>query len=91
MMTIYTDPKETESVAEKLAEATEVLEVYTSLSDELLVMAKVAAANQDDLHDFVADYVAPLAGVLRIRTSIITRRLKETHFLISSYLKGLHL
>lgn len=91
MMTVYTDPKETEGVAEKLAQATEVLEVYTSLSDELLVMAKVVAASQDDLHVFVADYVAPLAGVLRIRTSIVTRRLKETCFLIANSLKGLRL
>lgn len=91
IMTVYTDPKEAERVAEKLAKSTEVLESYTSLSDELLVMAKVVAANQEELHAFVANYVAPLAGVLRIRTSIVTRKLKETHFLIADYTKGLHL
>lgn len=86
MMTVYTDPKETEKVAEKLAKSPEALEVYTSLSDELLVMAKIVAPSQEDLHAFAANSVAPLAGVLRIRTSIITRKLKETHFLIANCL-----
>jgi len=91
IMTVYTDPKETERFAEKLAQSPEVLEVYTSLSDELLIMAKVVAASQEDLHTFVANSVAPLSGVLRIRTSIITRKLKETQFLIDDCLGRLHL
>lgn len=91
IMTVYTDPKETERVAEKLAESPEVLEVYTSLSDELLIMTKVVAASQESLHAFVANSVAPLMGVLRIRTSIVTRKLKETNFLINDCLDGLHL
>lgn len=91
IMTVYTDPKEVERVAEKLAQSPEVLEVYTSLSDELLIMAKVVAASQEGLHAFVANSVAPLNGVLRIRTSIVTRKLKETHLLISDCLEGLHL
>jgi Lrp/AsnC family transcriptional regulator for asnA, asnC and gidA len=91
MVTVYTDPKETERVAEKLTESREVLEVYTSLSDELLIMAKVVAATQEDLHEFVANSIAPLYGVLRIRTSIVTKKLKETHFSITNYMRGLHL
>jgi DNA-binding Lrp family transcriptional regulator len=91
IMTVYTDPKEAERVAEKLAQSPEVLEVYTSLSDELLIMAKVVAASQESLHAFVANSVAPLNGVLRIRTSIVTRKLKETHVLINNCLEGLHL
>ena len=91
IVTVYTDPKETERVAEKLAKSPEVLEVYTSLSDELLIMAKIVAATQEDLHAFVANSIAPLDGVLRIRTSMITKKLKETHFSINNYKKGLHL
>jgi DNA-binding Lrp family transcriptional regulator len=78
MMTIYTDPKESERVAEKLCEAPQVLEVYTSLSEELLIMAKVVAENQENLHTFIANSVAPLPGVLRIRTSMVTKKFKET-------------
>lgn len=84
MMTVYTDPKETEKVAERLAEADETLEVYTSLSEEFLIMAKVSSPNQDELHAFIANKVAPLPGVLRIRTSIATKKLKETRFLVRS-------
>jgi DNA-binding Lrp family transcriptional regulator len=91
IVTVYTDPKETERVAEKLTESHEVLEVYTSLSDELLIMAKVVAATQEDLHALVANSIAPLDGVLRIRTSIVTKKLKETHFSITNYMKELHL
>jgi DNA-binding Lrp family transcriptional regulator len=80
IMTIYTDPKESERVAEELCGAPEVLEVYTSLSEELQIMAKVVAENQERLHDFIANSVAPLPGVLRIRTSIITKKFKETQF-----------
>jgi Lrp/AsnC family leucine-responsive transcriptional regulator len=82
MMTIYTDPKESEKVAEKLCEAQEVLEVYTSLSEELQIIAKVVAENQERLHVLIANSVAPLPGVLRIRTSIITKKFKETQFSI---------
>lgn len=82
MMTIYTDPKESEKVAGKLCEAQEVLEVYTSLSEELQIIAKVVAENQERLHALIANSVAPLPGVLRIRTSIITKKFKETQFSI---------
>jgi DNA-binding Lrp family transcriptional regulator len=69
-------------VAEKLAEATEVLEVSTSLSEELLIIAKVTAEDRDKLHAFIAEKVAPLPGVLRIRTSIVTKKYKEELFSI---------
>ena len=78
IMTVFTDPKESEKVAETLCKAPEVLEVYTSLSEELLIMAKVIAENQENLHTFIANSVAPLPGVLRIRTSMITKKFKET-------------
>ena len=80
-MTIYTDPKESENVAKELSEAKEVLEVSMSLSEELLILAKVIAGDQDSLHSFIAKKVAPLQGVLRIRTSIITKKIKEERFL----------
>jgi Lrp/AsnC family transcriptional regulator for asnA, asnC and gidA len=80
LMTVFTDPKESDNVAVKLSKAPEVLEVYTSISEELLVLAKVAAENQESLHKFIADSVAPLPGVLRIRTSIVTKKFKETQF-----------
>ena len=80
-MTIYTDPKESENVAKELSEAKEVLEVSISLSEELLILAKVIAGDQDSLHSFIAKKVAPLQGVLRIRTSIITKKIKEERFL----------
>jgi len=77
IMTIFTNPKESENVAERLSESDEVLEVSTSLSEELLIIAKVVAEDQDKLHSFIAQKVAPLPGVLRIRTSIITRKYKD--------------
>ncbi len=77
IMTIFTDPKESEHVAQKLSESDEVLEVATSLSEELSIIAKVVAEDQETLHSFIAQKVAPLPGVLRIRTSIITRKYKE--------------
>ena len=83
IMTVFTDPKESENVAKKLSESKEVLEVSTSLSEELLIIAKVVAKDQDKLHSFIAQKVAPLSGVLRIRTSIITRKYKEEDFLIA--------
>jgi Lrp/AsnC family transcriptional regulator for asnA, asnC and gidA len=89
--TVYTDPKETERVAEKLATLPGVLEVYTSLSDELLVIAKVTAASQENLHEFIANSIAPLTGVLRIRTSLVTKKFKETQFLITNGSERLHL
>jgi DNA-binding Lrp family transcriptional regulator len=78
IMTVFTDPKESEKVAETLSSAPQVLEVYTSLSEELQIIAKVAAENQESLHTFIANSVAPLPGVLRIRTSILTKKFKET-------------
>ncbi|MCL6579226.1 MAG: Lrp/AsnC family transcriptional regulator [Candidatus Bathyarchaeota archaeon] len=84
IMTVYTDPKESEKVAEKLCEAPQVIEVYTSLSEELQIIAKVIAENQEDLHAFIANTVAPLPGVLRIRTSIVTKKFKETQFSITN-------
>jgi len=85
IITIFTDPKESESIARKLSEFKEVLEVFTSLSEELLIIAKVLAEDQEKLHSFIAHSVAPLPGVLRIRTSIVTRRYKEETFLIGSH------
>jgi len=82
IMTVFTNPKESEKVAEKLCEAPQVLEVYTSLSEELLIIAKVVAENQESLHTFIANSVAPLHGVLRIRTSIVTKKFKEIQFLM---------
>jgi Lrp/AsnC family transcriptional regulator for asnA, asnC and gidA len=81
-MTVYTDPKESENVAKELSEAKQVLEVSMSLSEELLIIAKVIARDQDELHSFIAKRVAPLQGVLRIRTSIVTKKIKEERILI---------
>lgn len=80
MITVYTDPKVIEKVAEKLCESAEVLEVYTSLSEELQIMAKVVAETQERLHEFISDSLAPLPGVLRVRTSIVTKKFKEEQF-----------
>jgi len=82
IMTVFTDPKESEKVAKKLSESKEALEVSTSLSEELSIITKVVAKDQDKLHSFIAQKVAPLPGVLRIRTSIITRKYKEEELLI---------
>jgi len=82
IMTIITDPKESEHVAEKLCKIPQITEVYTSLSEELQIIAKVTAENQETLHEFIATSVAPLPGVLRIRTSIVTKKFKETQPLI---------
>jgi DNA-binding Lrp family transcriptional regulator len=91
LMTIYTDPKESDRVAGELSKTLKVLEVYISLSEELLIMAKVVAENQEGLHEFIANSVAPLAGVLRIRTSIVTKKFKETPFSITNDADRLHL
>jgi len=88
IMTVYTDPKESERVAGKLADLPEILEVYTSLSEELLIIAKVSAANQEKLHDLIANSIAPLKGVLRIRTSLVTKKFKETIFSITDERNG---
>jgi len=77
IMTIFTDPKQSEDVAKKISEFPQVLEVYTSLSEELLIIAKVVAEDQENLHSFIANSIAPLSGVLRIRTSIVTKKFKE--------------
>ncbi len=77
LLTVFTDPKESDRVAQELGKHKEVLEVFTSLSEELSVIAKIVAEDQEKLHAFIAQHVAPLSGVLRIRTSVITRRYKE--------------
>lgn len=87
-MIVYTDPKESDSVAKQLSNAKEVLEVSISLSEELLIIAKVVARNRNELHSFVAKKIAPLQGVLRIRTSIITKKYKEERFLIEKNYKS---
>lgn len=79
-MTITTDPKETENIAKKLAKFGEVLEVSTSFSEELVIVAKVTARDQGELHSFIAKSIAPLPGVLRIRTAIVTKKYKEERF-----------
>jgi Lrp/AsnC family transcriptional regulator for asnA, asnC and gidA len=82
MLTILTDPKASEKVAKELAKFKEVLEVSTSLSEELCVIAEVVAEDQEKLHSFIAQSVAPLQGVLRIRTSIVVRKHKEENFIL---------
>jgi DNA-binding Lrp family transcriptional regulator len=91
IMTVYTDPKEAEKVAEKLAALPEVLEVYSSLSEELLIIAKVTAESQENLHELIANSIAPLTGVLRIRTQLVTKKFKETQFSIANAAERLHL
>jgi len=83
-MTITTDPKETENVAKKLEKFGQVLEVSTSFSEELVIIAKVVAQDQGQLHSFIAKSIAPLPGVLRIRTAIVTKKYKEERFSLSS-------
>jgi len=78
LVTVMANPRESEKVAERLCRVPEVLEVYTSVSDELSIIAKVVADTQEMLHDFIANCVAPISGVLRIRTAIVTKKLKET-------------
>lgn len=79
-MTIIADPKETENIAMRMARFDQVLEVATSFSEELVIVAKVVARDQAELHSFVARSIAPLPGVLRIRTAIVTRKYKEERF-----------
>ena len=77
IVTVFIDPREIENVARKLSEFPQVSEVFTSLSEELLVIAKIIAEDPGSLHAFIAQSVAPLPGVLRIRTSIVTKKHKE--------------
>jgi len=77
IMTVFTDPKQSRKVAMELCKSSQVLEVYTSLSEELLIIAKIVAENQEELHEFIASLVAPLPGVSRIRTSVVTKKFKE--------------
>lgn len=83
-MTITTDPKETESIAKKLTRFDQVLELSTSFSQEIVILAKVIAHDQGELHSFIAKSIAPLPGVLRIRTAIVTKKYKEERFSLSS-------
>ncbi len=80
IVTIFTDPKQSEKVAEELTKCDQVVEVFTSLSEELLIIAKTMTRDQEELHAFIAHCIAPLQGVLRIRTSIITRKYKEEEY-----------
>jgi len=80
IMTVFTDPKETEIVAQKLAGMKEVVEADTLLSEELSVITRVVADDQEKLHSFIANKVVSLPGVLRIRTSIVTKKFKESEF-----------
>jgi len=84
LMTVYTNPKESENVANRLSDAKEVLEISLSLSEELLIIAKIFARTQDKLHSFIAKNVAPLQGVLRIKTSILTKKIKQERLLIEN-------
>jgi len=77
LITIHTEPKESEHIANRLSRFPEVLEVSSSFSEELVINAKVVAQDQAKLHSFIAQSIAPLPGVLRIRTSIITMKFKE--------------
>jgi len=85
IMTVFTNPQESEKVAKRLSESKEVLEVSASLSENLSIIAKVVAEDQNRLHLFIAQSVAPLAGVLRVRTSIITRKYKDEMFSIEKW------
>ena len=85
IMTVFTNPQESEKVAKKLSESKEVLEVSASLSENLSIIAKVVAEDQNRLHLFIAQSVAPLPGVLRVRTSIITREYKDEKFSIEKW------
>ncbi len=80
LMSIVTDPKETDEIAKKLTRFQEVLEVLTAFSEEIIVSAKVATKSQAELQAFIAKSIAPLPGVLRIRTSIITKKYKDERF-----------
>lgn len=91
IMTVYTDPRETEVVAQKISELPQTLDVSTSLSEELIIIAKVEALDQESLHEFIANSIAPIQGVLRIRTSIVTKKFKETLSSIENKIQSQHL
>lgn len=80
LVIITADPKETENIARKLSRFDEVLEVSTSFSEELVIVAKIVAEDQAALHSLIARSFAPLPGVLRIRTAIITKKYKDERF-----------
>jgi len=83
-MNITTDPKEAENIAKKLTKFSQVLEVSTSFSEEFVILAKVVAKNQAELHSVIAKSIAPIPGVLRIRTAIVTKKYKEERFSVAS-------
>lgn len=83
IVTVFTDPKESEKVAEQIAKHRQVSEVLTSLSEELAIIARITARNQEMLHSFIARNIAPLKGVLRIRTSVISRKYKQKNVFYS--------
>ena len=80
LMTVAADPQEAENIAEKMAGFNEVLDVFTSFSEEIVISAKVKTKDQAQLHSFIAKSIAPLPGVLRIRTAIVTKKYKEERF-----------
>jgi len=82
IVTIFTDPKETENVAEQIARHRQISEVLTSLSEELVIIARITAEDQEKLHSFIARNIAPLKGVLRIRTSVISKKHKQENTLL---------
>jgi len=81
---ITTDPKEAESIAKKLTKFSQVLEVSTSFSEEFVVLAKVVAKDQLELHSFIARSIAPIPGVLKIRTAVVTKKYKEERFSLAA-------
>ncbi len=76
-VTIFTDPKETEKIAELITRHKQVKEVLMSLSEELVIITRIIVEDQEKLHTFIANNVAPLKGVLRIRTSVISKKYKQ--------------
>jgi len=77
---ITADPKEAENIARKLTKFGQVLEVSTSFSEEFVVLAKVVARDQAELHSFIAKSIAPIPGVLKIRTAVVTKKYKDERF-----------
>lgn len=77
LLIVITDPKEAEEIAAKLTNFSQVLEVSVSFSEETIILLKVVAQDQAELHSFIAKSIAPLPGVLRIRTAIVTKKYKE--------------
>jgi Lrp/AsnC family leucine-responsive transcriptional regulator len=79
-LTIAADPKEAEDIARKMTKFDEVLGVATSFSEDIVILAKVLAKDQAELHSFIAKTIAPLPGVLRIRTAIVTKNYKDGQY-----------